>query len=83
MKATATSLTLYNVHHFFEPNPIKRYSLGTKSKTLKLGPDGSLRMGCFQGTAAAEKALQSGLLPARTKPSPAVGKTTPAQLEEK
>ena len=36
------SLTLYNVHHFFEPNPIKRYSLGTKNKTLKLGPDGSL-----------------------------------------
>ncbi len=36
------SLTLYNEHHFFEPNPIKRYSVGTKNKDLKLGPDGSL-----------------------------------------
>lgn len=36
------SLTLYNEHHFFEPNDIKRYSLGTKSKTLKYNGDGSL-----------------------------------------
>ncbi|MGB6798906.1 MAG: DUF1214 domain-containing protein, partial [Xanthobacteraceae bacterium] len=36
------SLTLYNKNHFFEPNPIKRYSLGTKYKSLKLGADGSL-----------------------------------------
>ncbi|MDX1054151.1 DUF1254 domain-containing protein [Sinorhizobium medicae] len=36
------SLTLYNEHHFFEPNDIKRYSLGTKSKTLKYNIDGSL-----------------------------------------
>jgi hypothetical protein len=36
------SLTLYNKNHFFEPNPIKRYSVGTKNKTLKLGTDGSL-----------------------------------------
>jgi hypothetical protein len=35
------SLTLYNEHHFFSPNEIDRYSLGTKNKTLKLGKDGS------------------------------------------
>ncbi|HZF15908.1 MAG TPA: DUF1254 domain-containing protein [Steroidobacteraceae bacterium] len=36
------SLTLYNENHFFSPNPIKRYSLGTKNKGLKPGADGSL-----------------------------------------
>jgi hypothetical protein len=36
------SLTIYNQHHFFEPNEIKRYSVGTKNKTLKYDPDGSL-----------------------------------------
>lgn len=36
------SLTLYNEHHFFAPNEIKRYSTGTKNKGLKLNPDGSL-----------------------------------------
>jgi hypothetical protein len=36
------SLTLYNEHHFFSPNEIKRYSVGTKNKTLVKGPDGSL-----------------------------------------
>jgi hypothetical protein len=38
------SLTLYNEHHFFAPNEINRYSLGTKNKTLKSGPDGSLTL---------------------------------------
>ncbi|WP_198651594.1 DUF1254 domain-containing protein [Dyella sp. C11] len=36
------SLTLYNDTHFFEPNAIKRYSVGTKNKDLKLNADGSL-----------------------------------------
>ncbi|CAM2155253.1 DUF1254 domain-containing protein [Pararobbsia alpina] len=36
------SLTLYNTHHFFEPNALKRYSLGTKNKSLKPDADGSL-----------------------------------------
>ena len=36
------SLTLYNQYHFFVPNDIKRYSLGTKNKGLKYNPDGSL-----------------------------------------
>lgn len=38
------SLTLYNKFHFFEPNNLKRYSLGTKNKDLQLGPDGSLTL---------------------------------------
>ncbi|UHQ18577.1 DUF1254 domain-containing protein [Lysobacter sp. KIS68-7] len=36
------SLTLYNQHHFFEPNAIKRYSVGTKNKDLQKAADGSL-----------------------------------------
>jgi hypothetical protein len=36
------SLTLYNEHHFFSPNAIRRYSLGTKSKNMKYNADGSL-----------------------------------------
>jgi hypothetical protein len=39
------SLTLYNAEHLFFPNPLNRYSLGTKNnKTLKLGDDGSLTL---------------------------------------
>ena len=38
------SLTLYNEHHFFSPNAINRYSLGTKNKDLKLAADGSLTL---------------------------------------
>ena len=36
------SLTLYNAHHFFAPNEIKRFSVGTKNKDLKRDADGSL-----------------------------------------
>ncbi|WP_201743658.1 DUF1254 domain-containing protein [Roseiconus nitratireducens] len=36
------SLTLYNAQHFFNPNKLNRYSLGTKNKQLKTGEDGSL-----------------------------------------
>ena len=36
------SLTLYNEHHFFAPNEIKRYSVGTKTRALKPNADGSL-----------------------------------------
>ena len=38
------SLTLYNEHKFFFPNPLNRFSLGTKNKTLKYAPDGSLTL---------------------------------------
>lgn len=43
------SLTVYNKEHLFEPNPLNRFSLGTKSKTLKYGADGSLTL-YFQAT---------------------------------
>lgn len=36
------SLTLYDEHHFFAPNDIKRYSVGTKNRDLVRGEDGSL-----------------------------------------
>jgi len=36
------SITLYNQHHFFAPNELNRFSLGTKSKGLRLEGDGSL-----------------------------------------
>jgi len=36
------SLTLYNAQHFFAPNALNRYSLGTKNKTLKYNTDDSL-----------------------------------------
>lgn len=36
------SLTMYNEHHFFEPNRLNRFSLGTKNKSLQSNPDGSL-----------------------------------------
>jgi hypothetical protein len=35
------SLTVYNKEHFFEPNELKRFSLGTKSKSMKQDADGS------------------------------------------
>ena len=36
------SLTLYNAEHFFEPNDLNRYSLGTKNTSLQRNDDGSL-----------------------------------------
>ena len=36
------SLTLYNQRHFFEPNELRRYSIGTKTRALKRHLDGSL-----------------------------------------
>jgi hypothetical protein len=38
------SLTMYNENHFFEPNKLVRYSLGTKNKDLQFGADGSLTL---------------------------------------
>jgi hypothetical protein len=35
------SLTAYNKNRFFEPNSIKRYSVGTKNKDLKTNADGT------------------------------------------
>lgn len=38
------SVTLYNEHHFFHPNDLHRYSLGTKNTTLRPNTDGSLTL---------------------------------------
>ncbi|MFZ0598018.1 MAG: DUF1214 domain-containing protein [Flavobacterium sp.] len=38
------SLTLYNQYHFFSPNSINRFSLGTKNKDLNYNADGSLTL---------------------------------------
>lgn len=56
------SLTLYNQYHFFEPNDLRRYSLGTKNKNLQYNADGSLTL-YVQGDAPAEN-LRSNWLPA-------------------
>jgi hypothetical protein len=36
------SMTLYNEHHVFHANPLNRFSLGTKSKSMQFNADGSL-----------------------------------------
>src|SRR5262249_28775514 len=56
------SLTLYDEHHFFAPNELKRYSLGTKNKTLKLDPDGGLTLYVQADSPGADK--ESNWLPA-------------------
>jgi hypothetical protein len=56
------SLTLYNEHHFFSPNEIKRYSVGTKNKTLVAGPDGSLTI--YVQAAAPDGDKKANWLPA-------------------
>ena len=56
------SLTLYNEHHFFHPNDLKRYSLGTKNKTLKRNADGSLTL--YASAKSPGKDKESNWLPA-------------------
>ena len=56
------SLTLYNSEHFFEPNEINRYSLGTKNKDLKYNRDGSLTL--YVQSEKPSKDKESNWLPA-------------------
>lgn len=56
------SLTLYNAEHFFNQNPLKRYSLGTKNKTLKYNADGSLTL--YAGARSPGTGHESNWLPA-------------------
>jgi hypothetical protein len=56
------SLTLYDAVHFFHPNPLSRYSLGTKNKTLKYNADGSLTL--YAGNKSPGKDAESNWLPA-------------------
>jgi hypothetical protein len=60
------SLTLYDRYHFFGPNALKRYSLGTKSEGLKRNSDGSLTL--FVGAASPGKDKESNWLPAPREP---------------
>ncbi len=61
------SLTLYNEHHFFHPNELHRYSLGSKNTGLRHAADGSLTL-----TASAapphDDELRSNWLPAPDGP---------------
>jgi hypothetical protein len=56
------SLTLYNDQHLFNPNPLNRYSLGTKNKTLQQNADGSLTL--YAGAKSPGKDKESNWLPA-------------------
>jgi hypothetical protein len=56
------SLTLYNEHHFFAPNALKRYSVGTKNKALQVESDGSLTIYVQADSPGADK--ESNWLPA-------------------
>ena len=56
------SLTLYNEEHFYNDNPLNRYSLGTKNKTLKYNADGSLTLYAGEKSPGADK--ESNWLPA-------------------
>jgi hypothetical protein len=57
------SLTLYNEHHFFYPNDLNRYSLGTKNKSLRQSDDGSLTF-YVQTEAPADATQRHNWLPA-------------------
>lgn len=60
------SLTLYNAEHFFHINPLKRYSLGTKSKNLKYNADGSLTL--YAGAKSPGQNKETNWLPAPKGP---------------
>jgi hypothetical protein len=60
------SLTLYNEHHFFHPNSLQRFSLGTRNKTLQTNRDGSLTLYAGVAPPAIEKA--TNWLPAPVGP---------------
>jgi len=56
------SMTLYNDVHFFNPNPLKHYSLGTKNKNFKYNADGSLTL--YAGAQSPGKDKENNWLPA-------------------
>jgi len=56
------SLTMYNPKHFFYPNALKRYALGTKNKSLQYNPDGSLTI--YLGNKSPGKDKETNWLPA-------------------
>lgn len=56
------SLTMYNRHHLFEPNPINRFGVGTKNQDLQHNADGSLTLYIQHASPPPDKA--SNWLPA-------------------
>jgi hypothetical protein len=56
------SLTVYDAQHFFAPNELGRYSLGTKNKTLQFEADGSLTIFVQQKSPGKER--EANWLPA-------------------
>jgi len=42
-------VTLYDEHHFFHPDPLNRYSLGTKSKARSRDHRGQVDAACDCG----------------------------------
>ena len=60
------SMTLYNDHHFFNPNPLKRFSLGTKNQNLQTNSDGSLTL--HAGAKSPGKDKETNWLPAPNTP---------------
>jgi hypothetical protein len=56
------SLTMYDPEHFFYPNPLKRYALGTKNKSLQSNPDGGVTI--YLGNKSLGKDKESNWLPA-------------------
>jgi hypothetical protein len=56
------SMTLYNKEHFFHPNDLGRYSLGTKNTTLQRNPNGSLTL--YAGATSPGDGKASNWLPA-------------------
>ncbi|WP_024803496.1 DUF1254 domain-containing protein [Nocardia sp. BMG51109] len=57
------SLTVYNKHHFFHPNDLDRFSLGTKNQNLTYGDDGSLTL-TIGGPAPSDEKQLTNWLPA-------------------
>ncbi len=60
------SLTLYDEEHFFHPNALGRYSLGTKNKGLKYNLDGSLTI--YVGAESPGKDQENNWLPSPKGP---------------
>ncbi|CDZ55853.1 DUF1254 domain-containing protein [Neorhizobium galegae] len=56
------SLTIYDAQHFFVPNALSRFSLGTKNKTLEYNEDGSLTIYVQEKSPGKEK--ETNWLPA-------------------
>jgi hypothetical protein len=58
------SLTMYDPEHYFAPNPLHRFALGTKNKTLKYNDGGGLTI--YLGNKSPGQDKESNWLPAPT-----------------